>query len=194
MHVTVAAHRSLRVAGVSLPSGIRFGRIAATLALSLLGLVFFLHVPPFMAAGADLSDSAQRDYAQNLWQEVQSSLALVALVLPWLVYALLFPGAPWGRRLLLALSTAALVFTTWVALLNAQGYTALPRQVIGSIARVEGRSISLRDDGSYYLAISDQELRTDQAILRPGVTVQLWVSPRGQVGSITPTARPGLGE
>jgi hypothetical protein len=184
--VTVMARRSLQVGGIRLPANLRLGHVAITLCLSLLGVLAFLHVPPFMASGADLSDSAQRDYAHNIWQQTQTSLALVSLVLPWMVYGLLWPGAAWGRRILLAIATAAVVFTTWLALLSAQSYTALPRAVSGVVSAVQGRSISLRGEGRYYLALSDGELKADQSWLRPGASVLLWVSPRGQVGSAMP--------
>lgn len=182
--MTVTTLRSLRIASIRIPGGLRVAHIAVTLAISLLGALAFLHVPPFMAAGADLSDSAQGEYAQNLWQEVQTSLALVALVLPWLVYALLWPGAAWGRRILLVISTAAVVFTTYLALISAQSYTALPRQVTGVVGQLQGRSIRLQGEGSYYLVLTDAQLRAEASWLRPGAQVLLWVSPRGQVGAV----------
>ena len=185
MAVTVAARRSLRIAGHALPADVRLGRVLVTLAISLLGLLLFLHVPPFMAAGADLSDSAQGAYAPNLWQEVQTSLALVALVLPWMVYAIIWPGTAWGRRTLLVVGTAAVVFTTWLALLSAQSYAALPREVTGVIDRVQGRTLWLQGDGSYSLVLSDPEMRAAQAWVQPNVRVLLWVSPRGQAGAVT---------
>jgi hypothetical protein len=129
--VTIVARRSLRVAGRFVPAGVRFGRVALTLALSVALLLLLLHIPPFMAAGADLADGGQRDYATNIWQETQTSLALVAIVLPWLVYALLWQGAPWGRRVLLLVATAGVVLTTWLAMLSVQSYAALPQQVPG---------------------------------------------------------------
>lgn len=182
--MTVTTWRSLRVAGIRIPGGLRLAHVGFTLLISLLGLVAFLHVPPFMAAGADLSDSSQGEYAQNIWQEVQTSLALVALVLPWLVYALLWPGAAWGRRILLVVSTAAVVFATYLALASAQSYTALPRQVAGVVAQLQGRSISLQGEGSYYLVLTDAQLSADATWLRPGTQVLLWVSPRGHVGAV----------
>jgi hypothetical protein len=184
--VTVAALRTLRISRFRLPGDLRLGHVALTLVISLLALVVCLHVPPFMAPGADLSDSSQRDYARNIWQETQTSLALVAVTLPWLVYGLLWPGAAWGRRILLALSTTAVVLTTWLALLSAQSYTALPRQVTGVVDHLADRVISLRGAGSYYLVLSDGELRADTSWLRPGASVLLWVSPRGHAGSATP--------
>ena len=185
--MTTTAWRSVRIASIRIPGGLRVAHIGITLLVSLLGVVAFLHVPPFMAAGADLSDSAQGEYAQNIWQEVQTSLALVALVLPWLVYALLWPGAAWGRRILLVVSAAAVVFTTYLALASAQSYTALPRQVTGSVLQLQGRSIKLQGDGSYYLVLSDAQLRADASWLRPGAHVLLWVSPRGHVGAVERT-------
>jgi ABC-type tungstate transport system substrate-binding protein len=185
MVVTAAVRRSLRISGRLVPADVRLGQVAVTLVVSLALFVLALHVPSFMAAGADMTDSAQRDYAANIWQETQTSLALVAIVLPWLVYALLWQGAPWGRRILLAIATAGVVLTTWFALLSAQSYAALPQQVSGVVDRVEGRVIALRDGASYYLVLSDRELNTDRSWLRAGASVTLWVSPRGHVGSVS---------
>jgi hypothetical protein len=169
---------------------VRLGRVALTLGVSIALLLLALQVPPFMTAGADLADSRQRDYAANIWEETQTSLALVAIVLPWLVYGLLWQGVPWGRRMLLAAATAGVVVTTWFALLSAQSYAALPQQVTGVVDRVEGRTISLRGGGSYYLVLSDDELSADRSWLHPGTSVLLWVSPRGHAGAVS--AVPGV--
>jgi len=185
MVVTAAVWRSLRISGRLVPADVRLGQMAVTLVVSIALFLLALHVPSFMAAGADISDSAQRDYAANIWQETQTSLAMVAVVLPWLVYALLWQGAPWGRRILLVIATAGVVLTTWFALLSAQSYAALPQQVSGVVDRVEGRVIALRDGASYYLVLSDRELNTDRSWLRAGASVTLWVSPRGHVGSVS---------
>src|SRR6202171_3780074 len=104
MLVTAALRRSLRINGLSLPGDVRFGRVGLTLVVSIALFLLALHVPAFMTPGADMTDPAQRDYAANIWQESQTSLALVALVLPWLLYAMLWQGAPWGRRILLAVA------------------------------------------------------------------------------------------
>ena len=185
MVVTAAVRWSLRISGRLVPADVRLGQMAVTLVVSIALFLLALHVPSFMAAGADISDSAQRDYAANIWQETQTSLALVAIVLPWLVYALLWRGAPWGRGLLLAIATAGVVVTTWFAIVSAQSYAALPRQVVGVVERVQGRVIALRDGASYYLVLSDRELNTDRSWLRAGASVTLWVSPRGHVGSVS---------
>ncbi|TMD85695.1 MAG: hypothetical protein E6I78_07820 [Chloroflexi bacterium] len=185
MVVTAAVRWSLRISGRLVPADVRLGQMAVTLVVSIALFLLALHVPSFMAAGADISDSAQRDYAANIWQETQTSLAMVAVVLPWLVYALLWQGAPWGRRILLVIATAGVVLTTWFALLSAQSYAALPQQVSGVVDRVEGRVIALRDGASYYLVLSDRELNTDRSWLRAGASVTLWVSPRGHVGSVS---------
>ena len=186
--MTVSALRSLRLGGRSLPADIRLGRVAFTLVASLVLLVLALHVPPFMPAGADLTDSGQRDYAQNIWQETQTSLALVVIVMPWLVYGLLWQGAPWGRRILLGLATAGVVVTTWLALISAQSYTALPRQVTGVVDHLQGRGIWLRGGGAYSLVVSDAELQAARAWLHPGTSILMWVSPRGHAGYVSPNA------
>src|SRR2546421_8345486 len=131
MVVTAAGRWALRISGRLVPADVRLGQMAVTLVVSIALFLLALHVPPFMAAGADISDSAQRDYAANIWQETQTSLALVAIVLPWLVYALLWQGAPWGRRILLAVATAGGVVTTWFAGFSAPSYAGLPRERTG---------------------------------------------------------------
>jgi len=183
--VTVAARRSLRLAGGRLPAEVRFGRVALTLAVSLGLILLLLHIPPFMAAGADLADGTQRDYASNIWQETQTSLALVAIVLPWLVYGLLWHGAAWGRRVLLVLATAGVLLTTWFVLVSLQSYAALPQQVTGVVDHVQSRTIFLRGGRSYYLVVSDAELRSAANLLAPGARLTMWVSPRGHAGSVS---------
>lgn len=173
------------------PDDVRFGRVVLTLVVSIALFLLALHVPAFMAPGADMTDSAQRDYAANIWQETQTSLAMVAIVLPWLVYALLWQGAPWGRRILLTIATVGVILTTWFALLSAQSYAALPKQVIGVVDRVEGRVIGLRGGAKYYLVVSDEELNADRSWLRPGASVELWVSPREHAGAVSAVTEVG---
>jgi len=189
--VTAAVRRSLRINGRSLPADVRFGRVALTLAVSIALFLVALHVPAFMTSGADMTDSTQREYAANIWQESQTSLALVAIVLPWLLYALLWQGAPWGRRILLAIATTGVVVTTWFAVLSAQSYTALPKQVVGVVERLQGRVIALRGDGTYYLVLSDSQLSAAHSWLRPGASVELWVSPRGHAGAVSAVTEVG---
>ena len=183
--------RSLRINGALLPEDVRLGRVMLTLVVSIALFLLALHVPAFMTPGADMTDPAQRDYAANIWQESQTSLALVALVLPWLLYALLWQGAPWGRRILLAVATAAVMLTTWFAVLSAQSYAALPKQVVGVVDRLQGRVVALRGDGTYYLVVSDAELSAAGSWLRPGSRVELWVSPRGHAGAVTAVTEVG---
>src|ERR1700731_3224457 len=191
MMVTAAVRRSLRLNTRMLPDHVRFGRVFLTLVTSIALFLLALHVPPFMAPGADMTDSAQRDYASNIWQETQTSLALVAIVLPWLVYALLWQGEPWGRRILLAVAIVGVVVTTWFALLSAQSYAALPKQATGVVDRVDGRVIALRGGGSYYLVLSDHELTAARSWLRAGASVELWVSPRGHAGAVSAVSEVG---
>jgi hypothetical protein len=84
------------------------------------------------------------------------------------------------------------VVTTWFALISAQSYSALPQQITGVVDRLQGRVVSMRGDGSYYLVISDSELNGDRSWLRPGAYVRMWVSPRGHAGAVNllPGARP----
>src|SRR2546423_1865893 len=165
--VALAARRSLRAVSTRIDlRDVRLGRVGITLAISLGLLVLALHVPALLPSGADLTNSSQRAYAANIWQETQTSLALVATVLPWLVYALLWQGAPWGRRILLVLATAGVVGTTWLALLSAESYSALPRQVAGIVDHVQGRTIWMEGGTSYYLVLSDSERRSAHAWLR----------------------------
>jgi hypothetical protein len=189
--VTAAVRESLRINRRMLPDDVRFGRVVLTLVVSIALFLLALHVPAFMAPGADMTDSAQRDYAANIWQETQTSLAMVAVVLPWLVYALLWQGAPWGRRILLAIATAGVIVTTWFALLSAQSYAALPKQVVGVVDQVQGRVIALRGGADYYLVVSDEELNADRSWLRPGASVELWVSPRGHAGAVSAVTEVG---
>jgi ABC-type tungstate transport system substrate-binding protein len=189
--VTAAVRQSLRINRRMLPDDVRFGRVVLTLVVSIALFLLALHVPAFMAPGADMTDSAQRDYAANIWQETQTSLAMVAVVLPWLVYALLWQGVPWGRRILLAIATAGVIVTTWFALLSAQSYAALPKQVVGVVDQVQGRVIALRGGADYYLVVSDEELNADRSWLRPGASVELWVSPRGHAGAVSAVTEVG---
>jgi len=75
--------------------------------------------------------------------------------------------------------------TTWFAVLSAQSYAALPRQVVGVVDRVQGRVIAIRGDGSYYLVLSDRELAAARSWLKAGASVELWVSPRGHAGAVS---------
>jgi len=190
--VSLAARRSLRDVSTRIDLRyVRLRRVGITMAISIGLLVVALHVPAFLPSGADLTNSNQRAYAVNIWQETQTSLALVAIVLPWLVYALLWQGAPWGRRILLAVSTAGVVGTTWLALLSAESYSVLPREVAGVVDHVQGRTIWLQGGASYDLVLSDAELRSAQPWLRSGIPVTLWISPRGHVGAVAEDAAGG---
>src|SRR2546430_15100544 len=97
--VTLAARRSLRAVGTRIDlRDVRLRRVVLTLAISIGLLALALHVPSFLPAGADLTNSSQRAYAGNIWQETQNSLALREILLPWLGHAVLWDGTAWGRR------------------------------------------------------------------------------------------------
>lgn len=186
--MTVTATSTTVKTGGSRPTGIRAGLVAATLVLSAGLIAGALRLDPFISAGADVSDPTQRIYAANLWQEVQTSLALLAVFLPWLLYGLLFKGSPWGGRILVvagALGTVGGIGLTVVAL---AGYAALPRAVTGVVDRADARSLWLRGGPAVYLVVSDAQLAAARSWLKPGAAVTMWVSPRGQAGYIGPAA------
>lgn len=144
------------------------------------------HVPAFIPSGADLRDPDEVAYARNIWQESQTSLVVLALFVPWLLYGLLLRGARWGRRAVLLLAGLGLVLGGWMTVHALTLYAAQPQYISGLVTRIEGRQISL-DRGqprSFYLVVSDAELRAAQAWVRPGAPVALWVAPNGQAGFI----------
>jgi hypothetical protein len=161
---------------------IRVAQVAITLLLSaglVLGATRFGAMVP---AGADLADPTQRSYAANVWQETQTSLALLAIFLPWLLYGVLFKGSRWGAGILLAVAAIGTIGGTWLTSLSLESYGALPRQVTGVVARVDGRQLTLSGGSGVYLVIPDAELTAARAWLKPGTLVTLWVSPRGHAG------------
>ncbi|HEY8677902.1 MAG TPA: hypothetical protein VIN39_04635 [Candidatus Dormibacteraeota bacterium] len=165
---------------------VRWARLLITAATSLGLLVGALHLGPFMPAGADPGDLGQRAYAANLWQEVQTSLMVLAVFLPWLLYGLLFLGSPWGSRILIVAAAAGTVLATWITVISVDSYAALPRSVTGVVNRVQGRALQLSGPGRYYLVLSDSEMAAARTRLKPGTSVTMWVSPRGQVGWVKP--------
>jgi hypothetical protein len=167
-------------------NNVRPGRVALTVVLGAGLIAAATRLGPFLPAGADLTDPTQRIYATNIWQESQTSLALLAVFLPWLVYGLLFQGAAWGRRLLILIAVGGTLAGTWLTLLSLQSYAALPRSVTGMVGQIEGRRLSLAGGGGVYLVTSDAELASAARWLKPGARVTMWVSPRGQAGYVGP--------
>jgi hypothetical protein len=161
---------------------IRLGRVAVTLLLTAGLIMGATRLGALVPAGADLGDPTQRSYALNIWQEAQTSLALLAIFLPWLVYALLFKGSRWGGGILLVVAAVGTMAGTWLTSLSLQSYAALPRLVTGVVASVDGRQLSLSGGAAVYLVIADPELAAATPWLKPGVPVTLWVSPRGHAG------------
>ena len=159
--------------------------IVATVAASGLMMLGAMHLPPFMAAGADLADPLQRVYATNLWGQVQVSLLVISGFLPWLIYALAWKGAARGALLLGMVALVGTGLGTWITLVTVDTYAGLPRPVTGTISRLEGRTLSLAGpSATYYLALSDSEMAAAAPSLKVGRSVLLWVSPRGQVGAV----------
>jgi hypothetical protein len=174
--------------GGSTPTGIRTGLVAATLVLTAGLIAGALQLGPFIAAGADTHDPTQRIYAANVWQEVQTSLALLAVFLPWLMYGLLFKGSAWGGRILVLVGALGTIGGTWLTVVALAGYAALPRDVSGVVGRIDARALSLRGGPAVYLVVSDAQLAAARSWLKPGASVTMWVSPRGQAGFIGPAA------
>jgi hypothetical protein len=161
---------------------IRLGPVVVTLVLTVGLIVAATRLGAVVPAGADLADPTQRSYAQNIWQETQTSLALLAVFLPWLVYGLVFRGSRWGGVILLAVATLGTLAGTWLTDLSLQSYAGLPRLITGVVARVDGRQLSLTDGPAAYLVISDAQLAAARPWLKVGTPVTLWVSPRGHAG------------
>jgi hypothetical protein len=163
---------------------IRLGRVAVTLLLTVGLIAGATRLAAVVPAGADLGDATQRAYAVNIWQETQTSLALLAVFLPWLIYGLLFKGSRWGGSVLLVVTAVGAVAGSWFISLSLQSYAALPRLVTGIVATVDGRQLSLTGGTGVYLVVSDAELRSARSWLKPGARVTLWVSPRGHAGYV----------
>ena len=163
---------------------IRVGRLAVTGLLSVGLIAGATRLGAVMPAGADLVDSTQRAYAANIWQEVQTSLAILAVFLPWLIYGLLFKGSRWGAGILLVLAAGGTVAGVLLTSLSLECYAALPRLVTGVVATVDGRQLSLTGGTAVYLVVSDIELHAAGPWLKSGTPVTLWVSPRGHAGYV----------
>jgi hypothetical protein len=163
---------------------IRVAQVGISLLLSA-GLVLgATRLGALVPSGADLTDPTQRSYAANIWQETQTSLALLAIFLPWLLYAVLFKGSRWGAGILLAVAAIGSIGGTWLTSLSLESYAALPRQVAGVVAKVDGRQLSLAGGTDVYLVVSGAELHAAEPWLKPGAPVTLWVSPRGHAGYV----------
>jgi hypothetical protein len=166
--------------------GIRWWTVGLAVVATVVLAVAAAHVPVFIPSGADLRDPDEAIYAHNIWQESQTSLLVVALFLPWLIYPLLLRGARWGRAGILVVAVLGLLLGLWMTTHSLLLYAARPQYVSGLVTRIEGRQITL-DRGSprsFYLVVSDAELQAAQAWLHPGAAASLWVAPNGQAGFI----------
>lgn len=165
---------------------VRLWTVGLTLACSAGLAVAAAHLPAFIPSGANLRDPDEVAYAHNIWQESQTSLVVLAIFIPWLVYGLVMRGARWGRMAVLVLAGLGLLLGVWMTGHSFVLYSAHPRYVSGLVVRVDGRQITL-DRGtprSFYLVVSDPEWQAAQDWIRPGVPVALWVAPNGQAGFI----------
>jgi hypothetical protein len=171
---------------------VRLWTVGLTLVGSVALAVGAAHLPAFLPSGGDFRNPDEVVYARNIWQQSQTSLVVLALFIPWLIYGLVMRGARWGRAAVLVLAGAGLLLGLWMAGHSLTLYRAQPMYVSGLVTRIEGRQITL-DRGptrSFYLVVSDTELQAVEEWVRPGVPVALWVAPNGQAGFI---GRPGGG-
>lgn len=163
---------------------VRLWAVGLTLAGSVGLAVAAAHVPAFIPSGASLRDPDQVVYAHNIWQESQTSLVVLAIFVPWLLYGLVMRGARWGRAAMLVLAGLGLTLGLWMTAHSLALYTAHPQFVTGLVTRIEGRQITL-DRGTprtVYLVISDSDLQAARQWVRPGAPVFMWVAPNGQAG------------
>ena len=186
--VTMTATLSALKPRILVRPRIRLAALAVTLLLSVGLIVAATKLSPLVTGGADLGDPTQRGYALNIWQETQTSVALLAVFLPWLLYGLVLRGSRWGSAVLLALAAIGTAAGTWLTCLSLQSYAALPQLVTGAVARADGRQLSLTDGRAVYLVISDAQLAAAEPWLKPGASVTLWVSPRGHAGYVARAA------
>jgi hypothetical protein len=165
---------------------LRLWSVAVTLAASVGLAVAAAHLPAVVSTGANLRDPDQVIYARNIWQESQTSLVVLALFIPWLGYGLLLRGAPWGRLAVLVLAGVGAALGLWMTGHSLGLYAVKPEYVVGVVTRVDGRQLTLaaRPPRTFYLVVSEAELRAAQAWVRPGNAVGLWVAPNGQAGFI----------
>ena len=166
--------------------GIRVWAVGLTLLGSVVLAVLAAHVPAFIPSGADLRDPDEVVYAHNIWQESQTSLVVLGLFIPWLVYGLLLRGARWGRAAVQLLAALGILLGIWMTGHSLLLYAGHPQYVSGLVAKIDGRQITL-DRGtsrSFYLVVSEAQLQAVQSWLHPGAPVGLWVAPNGQAGFI----------
>ncbi|MFY9531122.1 MAG: hypothetical protein WBC04_20330 [Candidatus Acidiferrales bacterium] len=172
--------------------------LAAGLAAAACVMAGFLaaHLAPFVASGANLSDPAQADYAQNLWSSTIPALVALASICPLAAFGLLPPLMRGPRRILLVVSVAALCVAGFFAVNGVNGYRQPPVTIIGAVASFQGRDILLRgfQTQTHHLIVSDQELRQAHSWVRPQTVVFLYVNPSGDAGYIGPSATSGLGQ
>jgi hypothetical protein len=154
------------------------------------------HLPPFVPSGANLSDPAQADYARNVWSSAIPALAAVASICPLVTFGLLPPLMRGPRRVVLAVSVAALCVAVFFAVNRVNGYRQPPVTIIGSVASFQGRDILLGGFQAHHLnlIVSDQELRQAHSWVRPQTVVYLYLTPSGDAGYIGPSATSGLGQ
>jgi hypothetical protein len=81
------------------------GTVVASVALALIAA----NSPPFVPAGANLTVPSQSVFAHNIWPKAETSLAVLAVFLPWLIYAVVRQGRLPGRVLILVIAAVGVV-------------------------------------------------------------------------------------
>jgi hypothetical protein len=137
------------------------------------------HLPSFVAAGANLSDPAQADYARNLWASTAIARAAVAALCPLVAYGLLPPHIVGARKVSLAISLVGLCIALGFAVDGLNAYGKPPVPVNGAVTSFQGREISQCGFPSHHLLISDSELRQARTWVNPGAAVLLYLTPNG---------------
>jgi hypothetical protein len=163
--------------------------LATGLAVAACVIAGFLavHLRPFVSSGANLSDPAQADYAQNLWSSTTPSLVAVAFICPLVAFGLLPPWRLGARQVLLALSVATLCIASFFAINALNAYRQQPVAINGPVLSFQGRDIMLCGFQIHHrLLVSDLELRKAQAWARPGSEVLLYVTASGDAAYIGP--------
>jgi hypothetical protein len=177
--------------------------LATGLAVAACVIAGFLaaHLRPFVTSGANLSDPAQADYAQNLWSSTIPSLVAVAFICPLVAFGLLPPLRLGARQVLLAVSVATLCIASLFAINALNAYRQQPVAINGPVLSFQGRDIVLCGfEIHHHLSVSDQQLRQAQGWVKPGAEVLLYVTASGDAAYIGPAqehlvcATSGLGQ
>lgn len=159
--------------------------LAAVVASLVLAIAADL-LPPFVPSGANFSDATQADYARNVWQSTRPWLALVAAIIPVIVYAV-WRLVTIRRASVLVVSVFSIFIAGGVAMGRVDAYRQPPTPVNGKVTNFRDREISQCGFPSHHLIISDSELRAAENWVKPGVAVVLYLTPTGDAAFLGPS-------